>query len=698
MNKIKRLWGICRPYIGNPVFLAVLALKMGTGSFFAAEYFLRERSLPFVQFWVDSGFSADPWAEFLSRGLTDAFPYSSMMLAVLAAPQALFAPFFGGAGQMPVFLSLFLMRVPMALADITIYVLLCRWFETKSKSVLWLYWCSPVLFYISYVHGQIDAIPTAFLFVSLWYAVRVSPWWAGAFLAAGLATKFHLAVAAPLIGLYLVKAVRLPERQKVLLAYVAALVGTFLALTGPLLFSEGYKTMVLGAKEMSWVYAQVFVMPRGLNVLLCPAALVALVLHFFSYRTITKDILILYTGLVFTLLLVLVTPMPGWTFWCLPFICYFLIRQEVSSYLPFWMFTTGYLAYYLVFEPVTATLGADMYLPPDKMSLGRDASFTVMQTSLVLVAAWIYRIGVRSYVQYKARSKTLAIGIGGDSGAGKNTLADVLGEVLGTSNLVVLHGDDYHRWEREHKAWEGVTHLDPRSNYFSEPNEHILNLKNGISIKRKRYDHASGKFTDSEDVDPNNIVLFEGLHPFVFKRMRNVFDIKIFVNTEESLRRLWKVRRDSVERGYEPEKVLSEIEKRMEDSEKFIRPQAKFADWVIEYEPKVEVDPLAEKGDPVELRVRHTVSSEVVEIEDLTEELRRRGAEDLRVRWSLEPSLERQVLSVEGELPAQFVREIAYKIFPDLDEFLPAEPAWRGGVHGMNQLVFLTLYRWVVER
>jgi uridine kinase len=477
-----------------------------------------------------------------------------------------------------------------------------------------------------------------------------------------------------------------------------ALVGTFLALIGPVLLSDGYRMMVLGAKEMSWVYAQVFVMPRGLNILLCPAALVALILHFFSYRTITKDILILYTGLVFTLLLVLVTPMPGWTYWCLPFICYFLIRQELSSYLPFWAFTGGYLAYYLAFEPLTAGLGIERLLPADKMSLGRDASFTVMQTSLILMAAWVYRIGVRSYVQYKARSKTLALGIGGDSGAGKNTLADVLGGVVGEPNLVVLHGDDYHRWEREDEAWEGLTHLDPRSNYFSEPNEHILNLKNGIPIKRRRYDHGSGKFTDPEHVEPNNIVLFEGLHPFVFKRMRNVFDIKVFVNTEESLRRLWKVRRDSVERGYKPEKVLSEIERRMEDSEKFVRPQAKFADWVIEYEPKAEVDPLDKKGDPVELRVRHTVSSEVVEIEDLTEELRRRGGDQLRVQWSLEPSLERQVLSVEGELPADAVREIAYKVFPDLDEFLLAEPVWRAGVHGMNQLVFLTLYRWVVER
>ncbi|MFH2201900.1 MAG: hypothetical protein ABIJ96_02190 [Elusimicrobiota bacterium] len=75
-----------------------------------------------------------------------------------------------------------------------------------------------------------------------------------------------------------------------------------------------------------------------------------------------------------------------------------------------------------------------------------------------------------------------------------------------------------------------------------------------------------------------------------------------------------------------------------------------------------------------------------------------RGEDKVRVAWSMEPTLEHQVLEIEGGLPADEVKSVAYSIFPDLDEFMPAGPRWRSGVHGMNQLVFLTLYRWAVGR
>lgn len=695
MRILSDIWDRNKNELTGRAFLAVLAAKLVTGGFCGSEYFLKDRFLAFVRYFIDSGFS-DPWVEFMRRGVADAFPYSSVMLAALALPQALFAPFFGGAGNIPDFLAMMLMRLPMLAADVAVFLFLCRWFETRSGHVLWLYWCSPILFYISYVHGQIDVIPTAFLFASIWYALRVSPWWAGAFLGAGLATKFHLAIAAPLIGFYMFKAVRPTERHKVVRAYLVALGAVTAALIGPLLLSEGYRSLVLGAKEMSWVSNMVIPMTRGVNLWICPAVVLALVLHFFSYRAITRDILILYTGLVYSVLLVLVYPMPGWAFWAVPFICYFLVRQQLTNYLPYWLYTAGYLGYHLGFEPMTAVLGLEGVLPPETFVKGRDASFTVMQTSLVLAAVWIYRIGVRGYVRYKASRKPLGIGIGGDSGAGKNTLAEALVAVTGAEHTILLHGDDYHRWERGDKAWEETTHLDPGSNYFSEPTQHVSLLKTGSAIMRRTYDHSTGKFTEPARLEPNRVILFEGLHPLVFKRMRDVFDIKVFIATEEKLRRYWKVLRDCGERGYQAGDVLKEIERRQEDSDKFIKPQAKFADWVIEYEPVGGTPEPTGKESDFGLRVRHTVSSDVVEVEELIEELRARDG--IKVSWAMDSSLDRQVLEVEGSLSAEDVRAAAYRIFPDLEELLLVEPEWMSGVLGMNQLVFLTLYRWTVNR
>src|SRR5258708_29956083 len=113
--------------------------------------------------------------------------------------------------------------------------------------------------------------------------------------------------------------------------------------------------------------------------------------------------------------------------------------------------------------------------------------------------------------------KTRAVGSGGDSASGKHPLAELLTGVLGPRNTVRLHGDDYHRWPREHPAWKEQTHLDPRSNYFRQPVDHILELKRGSTVMKSSYDHKHGQFSDPAAVSSNRFVVFEGLHPFVFQ-------------------------------------------------------------------------------------------------------------------------------------------------------------------------------------
>jgi len=683
-----------RLYFSSPLFWAVLAAKLTCGSFFASHY-PRDLFLPFIRYFIDSGFK-DPWQEFLHRGILDAFPYSSVMLAVLSFPQAMAALLFGGAAHIPWPLQLLLLRLPMAAADAAIYLVLCRWLETKWRWVLLLYWGSPILFYINYVHGQIDAIPTAFLFLSLWFAMQERPATAGLWLAAGIASKFHLAAAIPLIGFYLFK--KSPGKSGVVPAsrYLLALSAGLALLIVPLLGSEGYRALVLNAKESQWVLALGYAMPHGVHVLICPTVLAMLILHFFSYEKITKDVVILYAGLVYTVLIVLVFPMPGWSYWSIPLLIYFIIRQNVIGYLPFWCYHLCYFLYFGLFGQGFGLISADrLALIPFGAGL-RDFSFTFMQASLALTSVWVYRLGVKSYGRYKTRNKSVAIGIGGDSASGKHTLAEAISAILGQENVVRLHGDDYHRWPRQHEAWQTQTHLDPRSNYFRQPIEQIQALKTGSTIMRASYDHTSGLFSDPIPVIPRTFLLFEGLHPFVFERMREVFNIKIFLATEENLRRRWKVARDTRERGYSPEKVSQEIQKRFEDSERYVQPQAQFADWVIVYSPESDAGPESMEAEKSPLKVRHTVSSRIVEIEDLIDRLSA-YREHLQVRWTMDEDLRHQIFDIQGELDREEVRKTAISLFPDLSDIISPRAEWSSGLQGINQLVLLTLLHHAVE-
>jgi len=692
MRRLKEVSNSCRTFFSHPFFWIVLGLKVCAGSIFASHY-LKDLFLPFVHYFIASRF-ADPWSEFLRRGVLDAFPYSSVMLASFTIPHWFGAVLFGGVDHIPWNLQLFLMRVPMLAADLAIYVLLCRWFESKWRSVMWVYWCCPILFYISYIHGQVDSIPTAFLLMSLWLATRLSPVAAGLILAMGLGCKFHLAAAIPLITLYLFKKATPAERPQIVSKFLLSLAAGCAVFIGPLLFSEGYRTLVLGAKETRWVYELSWVMPQGTRILICPLAVMALILHFFSYEKITKDVLILYTGLLYMLLILLVPPAPGWSYWSIPFLCYFLVRHGMMTYLPYWIYNISYLLYFFYFAPVYAA-------SPDsrisQINHGRDLTFTLMQASLALVAIWVYRVGVKAYAKYKIHQKTLTLGIGGDSASGKHTLAETFSALFGLPNVIRLHGDDYHRFPREHEAWKSLTHLDPRSNYVRQPIEHIQELKLGMTITKPIYDHTKGVFTDPVAIHANRVILFEGLHPFVFQRMRDVFDLKVFLATDESLRQKWKLERDMRERGYSREKILEEMQRREEDSRRYIRPQAQFADWVIEYSA---ADTATEAGasEVFEIKARHRVSSVLVEVEDLMEALSRPARPELSVSWTMDADLHRQVFEVSGRLPESEVERIAYRLFPNLDDFQLSKPLWLPDLSGINQLVLLAFLNYSERR
>ena len=83
------------------------------------------------------------------------------------------------------------------LADITIFLILSTWLYTKQSKVLWFYWASPILFYINYVHGQLDVIPMALLFVALALLFQKRFLLGFIVLGIGLATKTHLIAVVP---------------------------------------------------------------------------------------------------------------------------------------------------------------------------------------------------------------------------------------------------------------------------------------------------------------------------------------------------------------------------------------------------------------------------------------------------------------------------------------------------------------------
>jgi phosphoribulokinase len=182
-------------------------------------------------------------------------------------------------------------------------------------------------------------------------------------------------------------------------------------------------------------------------------------------------------------------------------------------------------------------------------------------------------------------ARPVMLAIAGDSAAGKTTITRGLVEALGADRCTAVCVDDYHRYDRAERRDLPFTVLHPDCNYVPIMEQHLQLLAMGQPVLKPVYDHRTGQFTRPVLVEPRQFVIVEGLLPLHTRLARACFDATVYLDPPEDIRRGWKVRRDTAERGYTAEQVLAELERREPESATFIRPQRAFADIVIRFAP-----------------------------------------------------------------------------------------------------------------
>jgi len=181
--------------------------------------------------------------------------------------------------------------------------------------------------------------------------------------------------------------------------------------------------------------------------------------------------------------------------------------------------------------------------------------------------------------------RPIVLGIVGDSAAGKTTITRGLVELLGEKRVTHICADDYHKYDRVERAKLKITPLNPNCNYLDILELHLERAHYGQPMLKPVYDHSTGSLVRPEYLIPSEFVIVEGLLGFHTEAMRQFYDVKVFLDPPEELRRAWKIKRDTTKRGYTADQVLAELEKREADSRDFIRPQREFADIVVRFYP-----------------------------------------------------------------------------------------------------------------
>ncbi len=685
-----------REFVQSPLFWSALIIKVLAGTLFASA-FLRDYFAPFVNYFVESGF-ANPWEFFMARGEPKQFPYPPVMLYSLAVPRIALGFLLPPGWENVTFVTLFVYRLPLLAADLAIGLLLAYWFPQRVRLILQIYWCSPLAFYITYYHGQLDILPTAVFLISLFFLRRRYVVTFALIFGISLATKTHLLVALPFIGVHLARR----EGIRKMIAALAVALGTSLFLQMPWLLSSDYRGMVFGSEEQQRVFAlSIPLGDDGLKLIIAPIMLALLWLRFQSYPKTNWDLLLAYLSIIFGVFVLLAPPRPGYFLWSLPFIVCHFGQKGKRQLAAFQFYGLACLLFFLsgpqsdLFDSMGLLVPGwrnqsphdvivDLVHGTKNLDTLRNLTFAGMFACMSSILLSMYMTGVRSNRIHRMRTRPLLIGIAGDSGAGKDTVCRLLEATLGNSRCTTISGDDYHRWPRGHRMWTVHTHLDVRANDLAKQQNHAIAIARGEGVRKGTYDHTTGKFTPEEWIDPSNYVIFAGLHTLSLEPQRNLYELTVFINPEESLRRNWKVRRDHAERGYSPAEVLRKMEEREADRIKYILPQAEHADLIVSFRNKeaLAADNLNSPLDLV-LEITGKNSFSWSAMPDAFA-----GIGSLVVEHDGFISTSRQLITFWGKIEPGALRAVAERLVPDLDE-LTDWPTFDWDLNGCLQLVFL---------
>ena len=572
-----------------------------------------------------------------------------------------------------------LFKLPLLIADLGILYVLLKTFPYKKEKVYLYYFLNPIIIYAVYIHSQLDIIPTSILLYGIYLLVINKYNFSALVFGLALATKIHIIIALPLIFFYLYKI----KSIKIAFKYITVSLTIFLLLDLPFLFSEGFIQMVLLNSKQSLLFDS-FYNIGSVNLLLPIATIFIMYIHFFNQRKVNHDLLYFYFGILFTATIFFIYSGPAWYVWMIPFISiYFIQNDNNKGRLLYIGFSVAYLMFFIFFYKSEYKdilfLGNEVNIKIYNVRLA-DISFTLLEVTLVAIMYTFYKYGLKSNSIYR-KQLNLIIGIGGDSGAGKSIFLNNFQNLLG-EKLLQLEGDGEHKWERGDKNWNKFTHLDPKANYIHKQSEVIFSLKHNETVFRREYEHSNGKFSKSKKVIPKEFIVIAGLHPFYLPKLRRNIDFKIYIDTDETLRRHWKIIRDTKKRGYSVQKILEQIESRMEDAKKFIYPQKEFADMIIKYY-SVNTFVLGGENEALTLGLKITFDANI-HIEDVLDKL------DCPFIWDYNNDLKSQYIEIKNRPQVNF-ENIAFNSIENINEIVASDIKWGSGYEGLIQLISLKM-------
>ncbi len=619
---------------------------------------------PFIASFIGSP-SIDPWTDWLdSSGAPEAFPYGWPMLLIFTAGQAI-----GGllGSAWAGFLTCLL------LCDLAAFLLLITSQGARQEGfsfILAAYLTSPLLALSMLIEGSTDFVPMALVATAFASLVAKKPGWAGIMLGLAVGSKLILAVSIVGALLFLIRS----RSSKIeALKFVTSISTTIAISASPLFYSPGFRESVTSSDDATGPLSWGIPSASG-SLLLLPLVVFAVWYAVYQLRRMNSSLLALALATPMLLTASLPGAPIGWSLWALPPMIY-LAAPLARRFKALAFLTLNYSSI-----SYAVSLVASKYeYPISDLQNGLLSTGNLAISVVTTVLFWREHYTRSDFV--RLRSRPALVLIAGDSGVGKDTLADGIKRILGRESSVHVSGDDYHRWDRGNGSWRHLTHLNPNANELTKFFNDILTLTDGGDIRSGKYDHRVGRRLSSSTARGREFVIASGLHSLTVNDMNRQANLTVYLEMSEDLRTDLKLRRDTYSRGHNPSAVLKSIEERKVDFQKYIEPQRSLADLVINSSA------IGQHVDSVSGEIEICFESEAKVFDSLL-------LSELGMTCGLEVTIEntesnRRKICVRGSTSSVDLSEAFLKLEPRTSAILGEPRTWSEGPAGVVQMVVM---------
>ncbi|AIG65433.1 uridine kinase [Weissella tructae] len=183
------------------------------------------------------------------------------------------------------------------------------------------------------------------------------------------------------------------------------------------------------------------------------------------------------------------------------------------------------------------------------------------------------------------KKRPVLIGVTGGSGSGKTTVSNKIFEKLAGESVTMIPQDAYYN-DQSHMTMDerkAVNYDHPDSFDTALLSEHLEQLLAGNAIEQPTYDYKDyNRAAETVTVEPTDVIIVEGVLLFVEPAVRDLLDIKIYVDTDDDLRFIRRMQRDFVERGRSTESVVAQYLETVKPMyHQFVEPTKRYANIIL---------------------------------------------------------------------------------------------------------------------